>query len=71
LLGEAVDYFFADLKATPLLLAAPFMYKYIKKMCPFMKNSTNQYVRRKSLLGKIPNTFQFLGSYNSVDVAKV
>ena len=67
-LGEAVDYFFATLKATPLLLATPFIHK---KMCPFMKNSTNQYVRRKSLLGKIPNTFQFLGSYNSVDVAKV
>ena len=26
-LGEAVDYFFADLKATPLLLATPFIHK--------------------------------------------
>jgi len=69
LLGEAVDYFFADFKATLLLLATPFIHN--KEMCPLMKNSTNQYVRRKSLLGKIPNTFQFLGSYNSVDVAKV
>ena len=54
-LGEAVDYFFADLKAAPLLLTTPFIHK----------------KRRKSLMGKIPNTFQFLGSYNSVDVAKV